>query len=80
MEAGARQASGLQAEVQDLSGKLTVAMVLLGERNERIGQLEDDVREVKGLFKEQIVVMTTLINEAKGEAAGLRAQLEASRG
>ena len=66
--------------MQDLSGKLTVAMVLLGERNERIEELEEDVREVKGLFKNQVVVMVDQINEAKGEAAGLRAQLEASRG
>ena len=47
--------------MQDLSGKLTVAMVLLGERNERIEQLEEDVREVKGLFKEQVVVMVSAL-------------------
>ena len=66
--------------MQDLSGKLTVAMVLLGERNERIEELEDDVREVKGLFKDQVVVMVDQINEAQQQAAGLRAQLEASQG
>ena len=66
--------------MQDLSGKLTVAMVLLGERNERIEELEDDVREVKGLFRDQVVVMADQINEAKSEAAGLRAQLEAAQG
>ena len=66
--------------MQDLSGKLTVAMVLLGERNERIEELEDDVREVKDLFRNQVVVMADQINEAKGEAAGLRAQLEAAQG
>ena len=53
--------------MQDLSGKLTVAMVLLGERNERIEELEDDVREVKGLFKDQVVVMVDQINELKNE-------------
>ena len=66
--------------MQDLSGKLTVAMVLLGERNERIEELEDDVREVKGLFRDQVVVMADQINEAQQQAAGLRAQLEASQG
>ena len=66
--------------MQDLSGKLTVAMVLLGERNERIEELEDDVREVKGLFRDQVVVMADQINKAKNEASGLRAQLEAAQG
>lgn len=47
--------------MQDLSGKLTVAMVLLGERNERIEELEEDVREVKGLFKNQVVVMVSAL-------------------
>ena len=73
--------------MQDLSGKLTVAMVLLGERNERIEELEDDVREVKGLFKDQVVVMVEQINEGlesnsmlKQENEALRGQLEASQG
>ena len=55
-------------------------MLISGERNERIEELEDDVREVKGLFRDQVVVMADQINEAKGEAAGLRAQLEAAQG
>ena len=36
-------------------------MVLLGERNERIEELEEDVREVKGLFKNQVVVMVSAL-------------------
>ena len=56
--------------MQDLSGKLTVAMVLLGERNERIEELEEDVREVKGLFKNQVVVMVDQVSTCSAAPGG----------
>lgn len=77
-ESSAREATGLQARAAELEGQLAAAFLLIGERNERVAQLEDDLAEVKRIFREQVGVMVGQINAAKKEALVLR-QSAASR-
>ena len=77
-ESSAREATGLQARAAELEGQLAAAFLLIGERNERVAQLEDDLAEVKRIFREQVGVMVGQINAAKEEALVLR-QSAASR-
>ena len=39
---------------QDQEGRYEMALELLGERNERIDQLEDDIRDMKHIFHMQL--------------------------
>ena len=39
---------------QDQEGRYEMALELLGERNERIDQLEDDIRDMKHIFHVQL--------------------------
>ena len=71
-EASAREATSLQARAAELDGQLAAAFLLIGERNERVAQLEDDLAEVKRIFREQVGVMVGQINAAKEEALVLR--------
>ena len=71
-EASAREATSLQVRAAELDGQLAAAFLLIGERNERVAQLEDDLAEVKRIFREQVGVMVGQINAAKEEALVLR--------
>ena len=77
-ESSAREATGLQTQAAELESQLAAAFLLIGERNERVAQLEDDLAEVKRIFREQVGVMVGQINAAKEEALVLR-QSAASR-
>ena len=62
----------MKNQITELQGQQTAAFLLIGERNERVAQLEDDLAEVKRIFRDQVAVMVEQINTAKGEAQQLR--------
>ena len=71
-ETAAREANSMKDQIAELQGQQTAAFLLIGERNERVAQLEDDLAEVKRIFRDQVAVMVEQINAAKGEAQQLR--------
>ena len=71
-EDSAREAINLKAKIAELDGQLTAAFLLIGERNERVAQLEDDLAEVKRISREQVAVIVDRINVSKEEALQLR--------
>lgn len=50
----AERYQSLHQAFQDQEAKLHMALELLGERNERIDQLEDDIRDMKHIFHTQL--------------------------
>eukprot|EP00958_Prasinococcus_capsulatus_P002250 scaffold203_cov386-Prasinococcus_capsulatus_cf.AAC.12 len=50
-------APGLRLKAQELQAKLDTALVMVGERNERIEELEFDMRELKGMYKEHMNIL-----------------------
>ena len=40
--------------LQEAKRRLEICLELVGERNERIEQLEDDIGEMKGIFRSQL--------------------------
>ena len=48
--------------LQEQQEKYDTALELLGERNERVDQLEDDIAEMKRIFHEQISLMADQLN------------------
>lgn len=63
----------LVEEVVGLTKRYDTAVVLIGEGEERIEQLEDDIREMKAIFHEQISIMADQLQlatqaERKGDA------------
>jgi hypothetical protein len=62
----------LKQQRQELERKVDVALELLGERNERIEQLEDDIVDMKRIFREQLeeCAQQLVVALAAGGAAG----------
>ena len=54
----------LQVAVGDLTRRCDTAMVLVGEGEERVEQLEDDIREMKKIFHDQISTMADQLQQA----------------
>jgi hypothetical protein len=57
---------------QELQKRYEVALELLGERNELVDKLEDDVRDMKDIFHNQLSLMAdqlTRAKQAKSEAS-----------
>lgn len=50
--------------VQEQGQRYDTALELLGERNERVDQLEEDIAEMKQIFHEQISMMADQLNRA----------------
>ena len=50
--------------MQEQGQRYDTALELLGERNERVDQLEEDVTEMKQIFHEQISMMADQLNQA----------------
>lgn len=48
--------------LQDLQHRYTMALELLGERNERVEQLEEDINEMKQIFHTQLDLMSQQLN------------------
>ena len=50
------------ADLQEHQQRYDTALELLGERNEQVDQLEEDIAEMKQIFHEQISVMADQLN------------------
>ena len=59
------QASMKASAKQELQKRYEMALELLGERNEHVDKLEDDIREMKGIFHNQLSLMADQLTGAK---------------
>lgn len=50
--------------IQELGQRYDTALELLGERNERVDQLEEDIAEMKQIFHGQISMMADQLKKA----------------
>ena len=48
--------------MQEQHQRYNIALELLGEKNEKVDQLEEDIAEMKQIFQEQISVMANQLN------------------
>ncbi|CAI5534848.1 unnamed protein product [Closterium sp. Naga37s-1] len=55
----------LEAELQQLRARHEVALVMVGERNERVEELEADLTDVRSLYKEQVALLAGQVDPAK---------------
>ncbi|CAI7802015.1 unnamed protein product [Closterium sp. NIES-54] len=55
----------LEAELQQLRARHEVALVMVGERNERVDELEADLADVRALYKEQVALLAAQVDPAK---------------
>ncbi|GFH06581.1 TMF_TATA_bd domain-containing protein, partial [Haematococcus lacustris] len=72
--AGARQLQKALAQVQT---RCDVALELLGERNERIEQLEDDIADMRSIFHSQLELVVDQLNRAQQQPAAVMQQAAA---
>lgn len=67
-EARARElgvvAEGLEVRVRELEAQQGIALELLGERNERVECLEEDIAEMKRIFREQLELAAVQLTSA----------------
>ncbi|DBA77123.1 hypothetical protein WJX77_012006 [Trebouxia sp. C0004] len=61
-ERNAAQFRQLEEQMQEQDQRYNTALELLGERNEKVDQLEEDITEMKQIFHEQISVMANQLN------------------
>ncbi|QDZ19299.1 TMF domain-containing protein [Chloropicon primus] len=54
----------LERTVNDLTKRCDTAMILVGEGEERIEQLEDDIKEMKVIFHDQLSIMADQLQQA----------------
>jgi hypothetical protein len=73
-EAATRRVVQLERAVGELRTRLGLSLELLGERNERIEQLEDDVSEMKRIFHQQLDVAATQLHDAQRQLAAVEQQ------
>ncbi len=64
----------MQASLTDCERRLALALEILGERNERIDLLEDDVLEMKTIFRAQLSLAADQLAAAQAEAERLANQ------
>lgn len=68
-EARAREltmvAEGLEVRVRELEAQQGMALELLGERNERVECLEEDVEEMKRIFRQQLDLVAMQLAETR---------------
>eukprot|EP00959_Pyramimonas_sp_CCMP1952_P204181 4270278-Pyramimonas_sp.AAC.1 len=57
----AAAATHLREELRRSEDKIATCLELLGERNERVEQMELDIREMKGAYKEQISILASQV-------------------
>ncbi|KAK9807806.1 hypothetical protein WJX72_009986 [[Myrmecia] bisecta] len=72
----AQRCRELEAAVQAAAAKCAMALELLGERNERVEQLEEDIRDMKAIFHEQLSFMTDQLNALKPPSAAPVAKVQ----
>jgi hypothetical protein len=51
--------------MQELQKRYEMALELLGERNEHVDKLEDDIREMKDIFHDQLSLMADQLIRAR---------------
>ena len=56
--------------LQEQQQRYNTALELLGEKNEKVDQLEEDIAEMKQIFHEQISVMANQLNAANKATGG----------
>ncbi|DBA80110.1 TPA: TATA element modulatory factor 1, variant 2 [Trebouxia sp. C0005] len=61
-ERSAAQSRQLEEQMQEQHQRYNTALELLGEKNEKVDQLEEDIAEMKQIFHEQISVMANQLN------------------
>ena len=54
---------------QELEKRYEMALELLGERNEYVDKLEDDIREMKSIFHTQLSLMADQLSMAKQDGS-----------
>lgn len=62
---GGHEALALKAELEDLKKRHEMALVIIGERNEKAEELEADMADVKALYREQINLLVNQIDPEK---------------
>ena len=73
VSADASSVPQLRRRLGDMENKLMTALEMLGERNERVEQLQMDIEEARGIYRDQISTMADVINKLQSDAAGQRA-------
>ena len=53
---------------QEARARYEMALELLGERNEHVDKLEDDIREMKDIFHAQLSLMADQLSQAQQSA------------
>ena len=56
---------------QELQKRYEMALELLGERNEYVDKLEDDIREMKSIFHTQLSLMADQLSMAKQDGSAV---------
>lgn len=79
-ETDASAARELKQEEAVIQGKLNICLEILGERNEKIEQLQDDIRDMKRIFHEQLNLCVDQLTAARREADMLKAGHSSSGG
>ncbi|BDA46997.1 probable TATA element modulatory factor [Coccomyxa sp. Obi] len=59
----------LERELKECQARYDMALELLGERNEHVDKLEDDIREMKEIFHGQLSLMADQLTQARNAAA-----------
>mmetsp|Transcript_18990 Transcript_18990/g.52955 ORF Transcript_18990/g.52955 Transcript_18990/m.52955 type:complete len:620 (+) Transcript_18990:307-2166(+) len=71
-EADANSARQLKEEKEVLQRKMDICLEILGERNERIEQLQDDIVDMKRIFHEQLNVCVEQLAATRSELEQLK--------
>ncbi|CAI7924866.1 unnamed protein product [Closterium sp. NIES-54] len=61
----------LEAELQQLRARHEVALVMVGERNERVDELEADLADVRALYKEQVALLAAQVRGGRQAQRGV---------
>ncbi|GAB4819793.1 hypothetical protein N2152v2_006839 [Parachlorella kessleri] len=80
LEGEARRAAALKRHMEQLQAKHSLLLEVLGERHERVEQLEEDVRDMKAIFHQQLNVAVDQLAQARAELERLGIDVEQLKG
>ncbi|KAL4518019.1 hypothetical protein Ndes2526A_g02383 [Nannochloris sp. 'desiccata'] len=63
----AQHAATLEKQLTLVTKKLDIALEVLGEKNERVEVLEEDIRDMKAIFHEQLAVAADQLADARAQ-------------
>ena len=72
MSSDASSIPSLKGQLNAMEDKLMTALEMLGERNERVEQLQMDIAEARSIYKDQIATMADVINKLQEDSAAKR--------